>query len=42
VTYLRKPSTYVIAAVAIVAYMWVWPMVSRVFARGGSGDGPQN
>jgi hypothetical protein len=41
VTYLRKPSTYVIGAVAIIAYMWVWPMLSGMFMR-GRGDGQQN
>lgn len=34
-SYLRRPSTYVIAVIAIVGYMFVWPMVSGVF-RGGS------
>lgn len=38
--YLKEPSTYVIGVVAIVLYMWVWPMVAGgLKARSGSGDG---
>lgn len=37
-SYLRRPSTYVIAAIAIVAYTWVWPMVSGLYRRPASGS----
>jgi hypothetical protein len=40
VSYLKKPSTYVIGAVAIVAYLWLLPMVTGALrSRSGSGDG---
>ncbi len=39
-TYLRRPSTYVIGAVAIVLWIWVIPMFSGYLggrkAQGGS------
>lgn len=38
--YLKKPSTYVIGAAAIVLYMWVWPMVAGgLRMRSSAGDG---
>lgn len=39
--YLKKPSTYVIGAVAIFVYLWVWPRVSGGLSSVGKGDGPQ-
>ena len=38
-TYLRRPSTYVIAAVAILAYTWVWPMLRGAYSRPASQSG---
>ena len=32
-TYLRRPSTYVIAAVAILAYTWLLPMVRGLYSK---------
>ena len=37
-TYLRRPSTYVIAAVAIGLYLFVWPMVRGLTAPKQSGS----
>jgi hypothetical protein len=32
-SYLRRPSTYVIAVVAILAYTWVYPMLRGMYSR---------